>query len=321
MRPSRPLRSFVLEDPFSIDMLPSESTLCPPPPRMSGAVFASKIRDEMCSQNGNHFSLFKVYTTTATPIPEPFRTELQNSGAQIFEGDGSTADKIRRTVDILTWALTVSRPAAILFISSDSDFASVLSALENRSCNVSLLLHPDAPSTVLLDHAAGVLEWNKVFNQGSSDHPKKEWLIDLTSDEREMAHSIQRDSVPLQAPRRIELLTPGHHPLAVLQDPLLSSPPQTQRREPSRQDPGPSSSRVGRSQVSGSDQTAGESTTHQTTPPNQPLRSFQLFKHLVHVLQELNDQTSHEWHAWGTVANKLLERDPDVFTKLGGGSR
>ncbi|KAG8899499.1 hypothetical protein FRC01_010490, partial [Tulasnella sp. 417] len=220
MRPTRPLR---LNDSFPISVVQSEGVmgaafwdfeLCPPPPGISGAVFVNKIRDEMCSRNATYFGLFKVYTTAATPIPEPFKTELLNSGAQICEGDGSMADKIRRIVDILTWGLTAWRPAAIIFISSDPDFASVLSALRNANCDVSLLLHPDARSSSLLDYAADVLEWNHVFNL--------------------------------------------------------------------------------------------------TTPP----RDFQLFKHLVDVLQQLNDQTSQEWHAWGTVSNMLVELDPDVYKKV-----
>lgn len=221
-------------------------------------------------------------------------------------------------MDILTWALTVSHPTAVLFISSDPDFASVLSALGNRSCNVSLLLHPDARSSVLPEYAAEVLEWNHVFGQGRSDHPTRESLIDLTSDEREITYSVpQSEIVPPQAPRRIELLAPGNNPLAVLQDPLLSSTLQSQRRESPQQDPGPSSSRTGPSQLTGIDHTAVESTTRPTNSSGQPLRSFHLFKHLVLVLQELNNQTSQEWHAWGTVGKLLTERDPEVYTRLG----
>ncbi|KAG8940134.1 hypothetical protein FRC04_005618 [Tulasnella sp. 424] len=328
MRPTRPTKNHLIDDPFSIDMDSSEDIVvaafwdyqrCPPPTGMSGAIFASRIRDEMCAHSANRFALFKVYTTVTDPIPEPFKTELQNSGAQICEGDGLTADKIRRTVDILTWALTVTHSVAVLFISDDPDFASLLSALGNRRCTVSLLLHPNARSSVLVDHAANVLDWDQVFNRESSHDPGVELLIDLSSNDREMPCSISQDEpTPSQAPRRIELPAPNHNPLAILQHPLLSSTSRPQHEGSPQQDTTPSSSGTARPEIAGpSGQPAVEQIRPSTSPPNQPLRSFELFKHLVDVLTELNAQTSREWHAWGTVSNLLVERDPDVYQKLG----
>ncbi|KAG8901886.1 hypothetical protein FRC01_009722 [Tulasnella sp. 417] len=295
--------------------------LCPPPPGISGAVFVNKIRDEMCSRNATYFSLFKVYTTPATPIPQPFKTELLNSGAQICEGDGSTADKIRRTVDILTWGLTARHPAAIIFISSDPDFASLISALRNANCDVSLLLHPDTRSSSLLDYAADVLEWNQVFNLEQGNHPAGESSIDATPDDRGMTTPPhQTDPGPLQAPRTTELSAPNH-PATTHQDPLLSPLPQTEPGEPPQQVSGSGSSGTDEDQVSGNNQAAGEQSTQQATTPDPPPRNFQLFKHLVDVLEELKNKTSQEWHPWGTVSNMLVDRDPDVCKKLDSRSR
>ncbi|KAG8940316.1 hypothetical protein FRC04_005414 [Tulasnella sp. 424] len=332
MRPTRPAKNYLIDDLFSIDMDSSEDIAaavfwdhkrCPPPPGMSGAIFASRIRDEMCAHSANRFALFKVYTTVTDPIPEPFKTELKDSGAQICEGDGLTADKIRRTVDILTWALTVTHPVAVLFITDDPDFASLLSALGNKRCTVSLLLHPNARSSVLVDHAANVLDWNQVFNRESNHHTGAEALIDLSSDDREMPRSTsQAGPTPSQAPRRIDLPAPNHHPLAILQHPLLGSPSRPQHSGSPQQDTTPSSSGTARAGIAGpSDQPAVEQIRPSTSPPNQPLRSPELFKHLVDVLTELNAQTSREWHAWGTVGDLLNQRDPDVYQRLGLGFR
>ncbi|KIO25051.1 hypothetical protein M407DRAFT_211162 [Tulasnella calospora MUT 4182] len=291
--------------------------LCPPPPGMSGAAFTNKIRNELCRQNARHFGLFKVYTTSTTRIPEPFKTELRNSGADICEGDGSAADKIRRAVDILTWGLTAHHPAVTLFISSDPDFASVISALRNRGCRVNLLLHPDAPSSILLDHGVDVLEWKQVFNQAFGDNPAKESALHTTSDDQGVTNSIrQSDSVPLQAPREVELPPPNYDPPTVLRDSLIRSSPQTPSRESDEQESEPSSSQPGLSPASDTNQTTRESSTQQTTVPNPPPQNFEPFRHLVQVLEELNDGSS-QWHAWGTVSNRLIELDPDVYKKLG----
>ncbi|KAG8995653.1 hypothetical protein FRB90_000127 [Tulasnella sp. 427] len=204
----------------------------------------------------------------------------------------------------------------VLFISSDSDFASVISALGSTQCSVGLLVPPNSPSSLLRNHATVHLEWDEIFNLKSSDETITESLIDLSQEDHATPRGSTHDAHFPWLSRRIEIKAPDHHSLGILQHPLLGSPCQKPTLKKTGTLHALSVASPG-CHTSSSPGHSGQSPTTTLTNLDRRLRSFSCFEHLVYVLKDLTAQTSSEWHPWGKVAEMLLERDPEAFRRLG----
>ncbi|KAG8914254.1 hypothetical protein FRC01_004153, partial [Tulasnella sp. 417] len=295
-------------DPFSMQMTSTEERktavfwdyeLCPPPDGISGAAFVRKVRDLARVYSRSIFS-FKAYFSS--PLDEKLRSELRDSNVLVLEDKGGTVDKMRRTVDMLGFAMDQppSVPGAVIFISSDADFVCVLSALRNKGHSVGLLCPPGSADAALEDHASDVFRWNEVLGLCGDPGIQNESLIDFEVDATAPPASQSDWARPPPSPQTI-LSSSTFADLRTVQPAILND-------DPPRQDSGPNSPAHTRGEVTGS-----QSNAPPPAPNGQPLDSISIYADLITALEKEN-QTGVQEHIHSKIADRIRESNPDFLT-------
>lgn len=296
-------------DPFSMQMTSTEERRtavfwdyerCPPPDGISGAAFVRKVRDLAHVYSRSIFS-FKAYFSS--PLDEKLRSELRDSNVLVLEDKGGTVDKMRRTVDMLSFAMDQppSVPGAVIFISSDVDFVCALSALRNKGHFVGLLCPPGGVDAALEGHASQVFRWNEVFGLLGDASLQNESLINFEVDATEPPANQPDWAQPPPTPPRM-LSSDTFADLRTVQSPLLND-------DTPRQDSGPNSPAHTRGEVAGSQPNG--------TPPTssgQPLDSISIYADLIAALEKETQSTGKQEHIHSRISERVRERNPDYLT-------
>ncbi|KAG8940143.1 hypothetical protein FRC04_005627 [Tulasnella sp. 424] len=274
--------------------------LCPPPNGISGTAFVRKVRDLAHTYSRSIFS-FKVYFTS--PPAETLRSELRDSNVMISEERGSTVDKMRRTVEMLAFAMDQppSVPGAVIFISSDTDFACVLSELRNKGHLVGLLCPPGTADAALQGHANNVFAWNTVFGLGGDANPRDEELINFEAAANEPPASQHSWIRPPPSPTTM-LSSSTFSDLLTVQPSVLND------RDPPRQDSGPNSPEHTREEATGPQPNNAPGVSD-----GQPLHSITIFADLITALREETRSTGEREHIWSKISDRVKERNPDYL--------
>lgn len=194
-----------------------------------------------------------------------------------------------------------SVPGVVIFISSDTDFACVLSELRNKGHLVGLLCPPGTVEAALQDHANDVFAWNTVFGLGGDANPTDEELINFEAAANEPPASQHSWIRPPPSPTTM-LSSSTFSDLLTVQPSVLN------RHDPPRQDSDPNPP----------ERTRGESTGPQPNSApavsnGQPLHSITIFADLIAVLQEVTQSTGVREHAFSQISEKVRERNPDFL--------
>ncbi|KAG9014906.1 hypothetical protein FRB90_005146, partial [Tulasnella sp. 427] len=275
--------------------------LCPPPDGMSGTVFARRVRDLALKYSRSVFP-FKAYCSS--PLDETLRSELRDSHVIVLEEKQETVDKLRRAVEMLGFAMDQAPrvPGTVIFISSDVDFACVLSELRNRGHFVGLLCPEDTADSTLKGHASHVFGWNKVFRFGEDEEQisQDDSLINLDADAPSPPNQPDWARLPSSPPRALSSST--YAELRTIQHPILND-------DSPRQDSGPNS--PVRTRVE-----ANASPSNQVTPPapsDQPLYSISAFADLITALEEENREANAEEHICSKIADRIRTINPEFL--------
>ncbi|KAG8941657.1 hypothetical protein FRC00_012252, partial [Tulasnella sp. 408] len=226
----------------------------------------------------------------------------------VLEDKGGAVDKMRRTVDMLGFAMDQppSVPGVVIFISSDGDFVCALSALRNRGHVVGVLYPPGSADPALEGQASQVFRWNDVFGLPGDASLQNESLINFEVDATEPPVNPDRAQPPLTPPRMLSSNTFAD---------LLTVQPAILNDDPPRQDSGPNSPV----------HTRGEAASSQSngTPPaanGQPLDSISIYSALIAVLEKETQSTGKQEHIHSKISELVRQRDADFLKNSKKGS-
>ncbi|KAG9022311.1 hypothetical protein FS837_006461, partial [Tulasnella sp. UAMH 9824] len=246
---------------------------------------------------------FKQYMELAETSGVVQLTLVPPGRETVLEDKGGTVDKMRRTVDMLGFAMDQppSVPGAVIFISSDAEFVCALSALRNRGHAVGLLCPPGSADPALEGQASRVFRWNEVFGLPGDASLHNESLINFEVDATEPPANQPDWAQPPPTPPRMSLSN-------TFAD-LLTVQPAILNDDPPRQDSGPNSPVLARGEAASS-QSSG-------TPPaasGQPLDNISIYIDLIAALEKETHLTGKQEHIHSKISERIRERNPDFLT-------